>query len=364
MNYTPSKIFITEEAKNDTQTGRMLERMPGIPVEIIQDEKAIIRHYNDKEDAFTQGKRMVLLTRHKGKFFKPCPSVTDYVCCNYQIFHLAVGCNFDCSYCILQAYLNNPILTFYTNIEDALSELSSILKENPKSYYRIGTGELTDSLSTDHLTGFSEILVPFFQNISNATLEFKTKSDNIDNLLKMAPKEKVIVGWSYNSEKISQEEEHKTASLEKRLIAAKKVLDAGYKVTFHLDPIVHYEGWEKDYKESLDRLFDAIPPEKITWISMGSLRYLPKLKNVMTERFPKSKLAYGEFVRGVDDKMRYFKDIRTEMFQAIQSHIRSYSKDLALFLCMESQEVWQKTFGIRPTSIEEVSEKLDTQLIK
>jgi len=359
--YKPAKILVTEETKDDFHTQRMLSRMEGIPVEIIPDEKEIIKHYNTQDDPFTQGKRIVLLAKHRGKFFKPCPSVKDYVCCNYQIFHLAAGCNFDCTYCILQAYLNNPILTFYTNIDEALEELKSILDARPKDYFRIGTGELTDSLSTDHLTGFSEILVPFFQNIKNASLEFKTKSNNIDNLLKMDPQGKIIVGWSYNTEKVQQEEEHKTASLEERLKAAQQVLKAGYKVTFHLDPIINYEGWEEDYPKTLDNLFDMIPPEKIAWIGIGSFRYLPKLKEVMTQRFPKSKLAYGELVRGADDKMRYFKEIRTKMYETVQNHIKKHSKNLPLFLCMESQEVWQKSLGIRPETNEEISTILDEQ---
>lgn len=360
--FYPSKILITEEAREDRHAQVMLNRMQGIPVEIIPDEKSVIRASYEKEDAFTRGKRMVLLTRYRGNFFKPCPSVKEYVCCNYQIFHLAVGCNFDCSYCILQAYLNNPILTFYTNVDQALRELESILAAHPNQHFRIGTGELTDSLSTDHLTGFSELLVPFFKRMKNAALEFKTKSNNVANLLKMDPAGKVIVGWSFNSEKIQREEEHKTTSLAERLRAAKQVLEAGYRVTFHLDPIVHYEGWEEDYRRAIDMIFDAIPPEKITWISLGALRFLPKLKEVLTERFPKSKIIYGEFVRGLDDKMRYFKTIRTEMYEVLHAHIRRRAPAVPLYLCMESAEVWEKSLGMRPEGIEEVSGMLDDSL--
>ncbi|MBI4970832.1 MAG: hypothetical protein HZC17_03220 [Candidatus Omnitrophica bacterium] len=300
--FYPSKIFITEESCADKHALRMLARMPNVPVEIIPDEKSVIRQTFGQEDAFTIGKRMVLLTRHRGKFFKPCPSVKEYVCCNYQIFHLAVGCNFDCTYCILQAYLNNPILTFYTNLDEALAELESILGSRPDQQFRIGTGELTDSLSTDHLTGFSEVLIPFFKRIQNATLEFKTKSNNISNLLTHDPAGKIIVGWSFNTEKVYREEEHKTASLTERLEAAKQVLAAGYKVSFHFDPIIHYEGWEQDYYAAIDRIFDTIPSEKITFISLGALRFMPKLKEVVKERFPKSKIVYGEFVRGLVEK--------------------------------------------------------------
>src|SRR5438105_15518210 len=83
-------------------------------------------------------------------------------------------------------------------------------------------------------------------------------------------------------------------------------------------------------------------------MSMGSLRFPPALKDVVRERFPKSRLMYAELVPGADGKMRYFKPLRTEMYAKMFSWIQRYTADTRLYLCMESEEIWQKVFGHAP----------------
>ncbi len=63
--------------------------------------------------------------------------------------------------------------------------------------------------------------------------------------------------------------------------------------------------------ELLDRYVD---PKKIIWMSLGSFRFMPSLKEVIRRRHPSSELLNGEFVPGLDGKMRYFKPIRMELY--------------------------------------------------
>jgi len=70
----------------------------------------------------------------------------------------------DCSYCILQWYLNNPMMVVYVNIDDLLAELDDFSQKNPNNFFRIGTGELTDSLTLEPITQCSALcdnFVPF-----------------------------------------------------------------------------------------------------------------------------------------------------------------------------------------------------------
>ncbi len=45
-------------------------------------------------------------------------------------------------------------------------------------------------------------------------------------------------------------DEHGTASLSERLLAARRCQDAGYRLGFHFDPIVEYPNWEDDYEDA------------------------------------------------------------------------------------------------------------------
>ena len=86
----------------------------------------------------------------KGNFIKHCPCSPETVPCGYYNLNLHTGCNFGCSYCILQAYLETKDPIFYTNIDDMERELEAFAPDHP--YLRIGTGELSDSLAFEPLT--------------------------------------------------------------------------------------------------------------------------------------------------------------------------------------------------------------------
>jgi spore photoproduct lyase len=313
----------------------------------------------------TSAKKALYLTAQKGHFVRACPGATSHniqsqLCCGYMIVDLIYNCNYDCTYCYLQSYVNAPYLTVYANVERLFEELGTFLRTHPQQLVRIGSGEFSDSLSLDPLTGFSRLLVPFLRQFPNVLFEFKTKSDLVDDLLTLDPGGRVMVSWSINPEPVVQREEHKTASLAARLRAAQRCRAAGYKIGLHFDPLLYYPGWEADYEPFVAQVFNMLSPGDVTYMSMGSLRFPPALKDVVRERFPKSRLMYAELVPGADGKMRYFKPLRTEMYTKMLSWIRRYTADAGLYLCMESQEIWQRVFGYAPACGAEVEQHIQT----
>jgi len=357
--YTPSKIYIEKAARACPLTQTILNRLPGIPSEEIENAHALMAEIRTHRDPIGEGKRILFLAYDKGRSFKPFPEAEQYLSCDYFTLHVAEGCDLECSYCILQAYLTNPLLTVFVNIEEMLFNLEAVLASNPERFFRIGTGQLADSLSLDHITGFSEILVPFFARQKNAVLELKTKSSNIERLKALNPEGKAIVSWSMNSRRVQQQEEHKCAALGERLACAKEMAARpGWRVAFHFDPILDYPDWEKEYAEIFREVFTAIPHEKIAWVSLGCLRMMPQLKPIMEERFPKSDAAYAEWITGMDGKLRYFKPRRIEIYQQAVRLIRQWAPAVTLYLSMESPEVWEHVFG-KPVSKQDVCALLD-----
>nr|NIO08097.1 radical SAM protein [Deltaproteobacteria bacterium] len=222
----------------------------------------------------------------------------------------------------------------------------------------VGTGEITDSLALDSYVGFSELLVPFFAEQPNAFLELKTKSNCVDRLLRLNPKEKVVVSWSMNPPRIIEQEEHLTATFEERLAAAYDCQQAGYKLGFHLDPIIEYEGWNEDYRNMIERIFAVLDDRRIAWISMGVLRNTPNLKRIMRGRFPHSQILTGEQILCPDGKLRYFHPLRVNMYRQMLQWIREVSPTVFVYLCMESREVWEQVFGFAPTCEKELGNQM------
>jgi spore photoproduct lyase len=343
--FRPQKIYIDIEAEGKALTQQVLSQLPDVSVEYVEDKEAIVSEVASLEDAITEGKKRLLITIQKGSFFKSCPGCLEkMVHCNYYVLNLGSNCHMECSYCFLQGYLDNPLMILYANIEDMMAEISALFSRYPKRPYRVGTGELIDSLALDGLTGVSRALVPFFTQWKNALLELKTKTNQVDTLLDLNPQGRVVVSWSLNPPTIIQTQELKTSSLEERLIAASKCQEAGYKIGLHFDPLIYYKEWEKDYKELLACIFNTINPRNIAWVSLGSLRFAPELKTVIRRRFPQSKIFFEEFAPGVDGKLRYLKPIRVRMYRKMLEWIKEYDPGLAPYLCMESQEVWHRIF--------------------
>ncbi len=310
------------------------------------------------KDPVSQGKRTLRLMRHKGAFIKPCPGTREYVCCGLEILHIGQGCPMDCTYCALQVYFNRPVLEVFVNCEDMVSALRSHLAAGSKRFHRICTGEFTDSLALDPLTGLSSRLVEAFSAIDNASLEIKTKTDFIDPLLDLNPTGKVVLSWSVNSGSVAGREERRAIPVDRRIAAAHKAMKRGYPVGFHFDPIIPHPGWEQEYRRTVDKIFRTVDPSGIVWISMGVLRFARGLKEVVSYRHGPVRYFHDGFMQGLDGKNRLFVDRRIRIYRSISDAIRKHHPEARIYLCMESPHVWKEALGIHMPA----SDNLDAYL--
>lgn len=310
-----------------------------------------------------RAKETVRLTLNKGPAIRSCPGTREYICCGYQILHVGTGCPLNCSYCILQAYLNEEDLRVFTDWDHIAREIGVLSRSHPDQVFRLGTGEFTDSLYLDHLSKFSLYVTPLIQRTNNMVLEFKSKTVNIGNLLKLKNTDRIIVSFSLNSPHIVKSEEHRAASLSARLDAAHRCEDHGFKIGFHFDPLIRHKGWQDGYSETVERMFTAVDPANVIWISLGCLRFMPELKDIIKERFPQSPIIYEEFITGLDGKLRYFNPLRIEMFSFLESSIKHYAPDVLTYLCMESDAIWRNSLGRSPGSSERLKQWLDQRAL-
>ena len=278
----------------------------------------------------------------KGKFIKHCPCSPDAVSCGYYNMNLHRGCPFSCTYCILQSYLESKDPVFFSNTDQAREELRKAA--GSLKHIRISTGELSDSLAYEGVNKYSEKIIEILKDFPEVVFEFKTKSANVENLVRKEPLKNVVVSWSLNPQRIIDLEEHNTASLDERLSAMKRVQDAGYKTGIHFDPIIITDNWKGLYRELISDILKSIVPEKIVWWSLGALRFPEELKEHIF-KYRNSKLFSGELIKGYDGKYRYFKPLRKELFTFVRDEIyKQVSPDTPLYLCMEDNEMWKDIF--------------------
>lgn len=349
--FKPSVIYLDSNSAHDFVAHQILDHFTDVPVVPVHNYLS----------AWVPEPRQnsLLLTHNRGKFVRPCPATKNYLCCCYQILDFAAGCNQGCSYCILQAYLDFPGLVFYTNWDEMWGQLRHYIENRFRQYTRLGTGEFTDSLLFEEIVNLTQYLIPRLVEYDNIMLELKTKTNNIQNLRDIDHKGQVMVSWSLNTPKIIAEEESNTVSLSERLKAAAQCQEWGYKLGFHFDPLIYYQNWEEDYLRVVDEIFAEIDPEKIVFISLGCLRFMPPLFDKIRTGHPQSKIIWEEFILGDDGKMRYFKPLRIKIYSKLVERIKRYAPQILIYLCMESPGVWQEVFGFAPQNNLDLKQILD-----
>lgn len=336
------RVFIDRESLHSELAERALLLFPADQIEIVDAPPLGEIKGTLSPSEFSRSKRLLYITPFKGHFFKRCPgSRPGLMCCNYYVLNWGAQCDMNCSYCYLQSFINTPVTTLYSNIDNALDELREIGRASAAQKIRIGTGETVDSLSMDEFTLHSRRLIRFFKDYPQWTLEFKTKSAKVDQFLDCEHGGNTVVSWSMNPQNVIASEEHLTASLEERLGAAEKCLRAGFQIAFHLDPMIYHEGWEENYSRLAREIIGRFRPSDVNVMSIGALRFQPEQRHMMRERFGRDSMVnQAEVFKSRDGKLRYDAELRSSMFNHLLKEFKNHSAEWKVFLCMETPETW------------------------
>lgn len=279
-----------------------------------------------------------------------CPVASPKtLCCNLQTLDAVDNCGYGCSYCSIQSFFDGKQISFDRGFADKLKGL----RLDPDKTYHIGTGQSSDSLMWGNSHGVLDAVIQFAAEHPNVILELKTKSANVSHLLKARPSRNILCTWSLNTPTIIEHEEHGTASLAKRLQAARKMADAGYIVGFHFHPMVHYQGWAEDYRAIVLTLTEMFTPDEVALVSIGTLTYIKSVINEIRKRAIPSQILKMPMVDAAGKKS-YPDEIKLSMFRHLyQSFPDSWKHDVFFYLCMENAELWEPVFGFQYASNEE-----------
>ncbi|MCP4471790.1 MAG: DNA photolyase [Gammaproteobacteria bacterium] len=271
-----------------------------------------------------------------------CPVASAHtLCCNLQTLDAVDNCGYGCSYCSIQSFFDGKQIGFDKDFVNKLKNLEL----DAQQIYHIGTGQSSDSLMWGNSHGVLDALIDFARTHPNVILELKTKSANVNHLLRVQAPKNILCTWSLNTPTLIQFEEHGTATLDKRLHAARRVADAGYLVGFHFHPIVHYDQWQRDYAlvvRQLDALFKA---EEVALVSMGTLTYIKSVMREIRKRAIPTQILKMPMV-DTNGKQSYPVEIKHALFSQVYNRFpERWKNDVFFYLCMEDRRLWKPVFG-------------------
>ncbi|MBN1496842.1 MAG: DNA photolyase [Spirochaetes bacterium] len=337
------KAVVYQEIDSDNPMVRRFAALRGKEIIACSTEDEMERAVDTLKVKGIPSKEVVILKRFMGRLSQKCPGSPGMICCNYLLLNTGFNCLYNCTYCYLNYYLNSFGITQFINIEVSFRELPR-LSPIGASTVRVGTGEYTDSLMFDEVTGIGSSLIGAAARNCSVFLELKTKSDNVEHLLDVREKGNAVLAWSLNTPRNIALYEQGSADLDRRIAAASAACRAGYLTAFHFDPIILHKGWVDEYLGIVDLLFRAVDPERVAWISLGCFRYSPGFREIIRDVFPDQALTAAEMFPGPDGKFRYLKKNRISVYSALLNRIRSYSRAPFVYLCMETGDVWRDVF--------------------
>lgn len=288
-----------------------------------------------------------------------CPvASTRTRCCNLLTLDAVESCGFDCSYCSIQSFYRGEQIGFDASFGTKLDALDI----DPKRVYHIGTGQASDSLMWGNRHGLLDALFRFARKHPNVILELKTKSRHTAYLLEQSVPANLICTWSLNTPTIIEHEEHLTAPLESRLIAARRLADKGVLVGFHLHPMVHYDNWQEEYSALFREILARFDPSEVAMVSLGTLTFTRAVIKRIRNRDFKTKILRMPLT-DADGKLSYPDDIKQAMFSHAYGGLEAWHGQVFFYLCMENHQLWRRVFGYEYPSNEAFEEAMKSSYL-
>lgn len=338
--FYPEKVFV--ETPEPPGARSILKKIGEAEIVFVDDHRKIHFPTDQGIDRFVRAKKQLAIAVKRGglvKEFRRHSSLEQAR--EYYLIH-AAGCPYDCTYCYLQSYFENPIPTIFVNTGELFEQVESTLEDEKKGGAEkeilFHAGETADALALEHLSGFAAEAVPFFAKLDGAVLELRTKSADVESILKLSHSSRTIVSWTLTPHDVAKKYERGAASINERLAAASRCASAGYPIGLRLDPMIHYDGWRRGYRKLIEDISRALGPAQIHSIVLGAFRFPPRLREIIIERFGRDELILGEFVPSPDGKFRYFRHIRQEMYREVVGLIGEFfgeETSLRIELAME-----------------------------
>jgi len=259
---------------------------------------------NNLYNFYREGKKTLVVGIKRGMKFQSCkPSA------HYQL-PLFSGCIGQCQYCYLNTNLGDkPYMRINVNVDDILTQAQKYIDERLPEVTIFEGSATSDPVPIEPYSNVLKYTIEFFSKSEKGRFRFVTKYTDIDTLLDIKHGDNTEIRFTLNTNKVINEYESKTASLDKRIEACKKIINSGYPLGFIIAPVFIYDNWKKDYRNLLLDLSSSLPKDTLHPITFEviSHRYTTRAKNIILEVFPSTGLPmndeernykYGQFGYG------------------------------------------------------------------
>lgn len=316
-------IIIENRVKNSLITKKILEKHSFEKKRFISSFKDIVSFLNFENSVKSQ-KKDLIIAKNAGTFIKPCARDKENINTNEYFLYLFSGCPMDCQYCYLQDYLDvhTPIVfanrgMFYRQAKDHLASEKNII---------LHAGETCDPFAMERISPYLQELIAFFIPRTKIHLEIRSKTMPPSSFYEYRGAPHILISQTLSPEEDIESFEKGTSNLTRRIQFLKRAKEMGFSIGLRFDPIINRENTLESYAKLFKYIFDQIPPDDITSISLGALRFTKNLFRIARLRFPMSHLTASEWTLSSHQKIKYFLPIRIRLYTGLVSLLKEYIK--------------------------------------
>lgn len=190
---------------------------------------------------------LVQKVNRKSMVIRPSGRSTDFISPSF-----GWGCLYNCTYCYMKRHKPNG-LDIAKNTLDILTAIdhhvwfADVEKPNQTGDFITYDISCNEDFALHAKYHDWKTIFKFFRDHPLAMGSFATKYVNKD-FLDFNPEGKIRIRFSLMPEEYRQVLEPNTSTLDERLTAVEKFIDAGYEVHLNFSPVIIYDNWLEEYK--------------------------------------------------------------------------------------------------------------------
>ncbi|MCS6837402.1 MAG: hypothetical protein NZ480_01025 [Bdellovibrionaceae bacterium] len=333
-------VFIEEDLKNHPVVHQCVSRLSYRSLVYIDSYQ---RHFYRIQKPYLKKREKLnlFLARKKGDLVKVAPDSYgrsgDF---HYYYVHF-YNCIYECQYCYLQGYFKSPDLVAFVNYEDIIQQMQLIVQKHVSSSTSgrvwFHGGEFSDSLALSSLISEIPYLYPFFKSEPQALWELRTKSVHVNHLKKFTPLPNWFISFSLSPPSLASSLELRVPSPHLRIKAMKQLMEYGYQLGLHLDPVTYVNDFENHYCQLFTELASERLLPNIQYISLGVVRFSKEVGEQVQRNYPDSLIFQHPMVLARSGKLRYPKLLREEILLRLYRLLLDFGVDpQRIYFCMEN----------------------------
>lgn len=323
-----SHIYIEKEAEQYPESKRILERFPNSQVIEIDSYKEVFSRNNQNFSLQKKSPKLILAVKKENYIYEGAKVCESFGNENFYYSSSVLNCIYDCEYCYLQGVYSSGNIVIFVNLDDMFKEIEDILKD--RSMY-ICISYDTDLLALEEITGFVKRWYEFVNRHENLKIELRTKSASIKLFQNLKPNKNFIIAWTISPKEFARKHERGAVSFERRVEAAKTMIENGWTVRICFDPMIKMKDFYEIYGEMVRETFEKIDGKKILDVSIGTFRiskeYMKRMKkNRVNSRILNYPFQCQEGVYTYTDEENY------EMLEFMKKEVLKYVYERKIFI--------------------------------